>query len=101
MSNNKESKISIMLIVIAIIVNFINSIFFGTAGRINAFYSLGSFSAFLAGTLGVAIFPLGIAAFISILFILPKNHKHKYLYYFSILFLLLSFFFLHISYVQR
>jgi hypothetical protein len=101
MNKNKENKISILLIVIAIIVNFINYLLFFTYGHINAFYSAWSFLAFLAGALGVAIFPLGIAVFISILFILPKNHKPKYLYYFSILFLLLSFFFLHISYVQR
>jgi len=45
---------------------------------------------FIAGTLGITIFPAGIAAIIAAFFIIPKQHKHRYLYYFAILFLILS-----------
>ncbi|MCK4328460.1 hypothetical protein KAX02_01305 [candidate division WOR-3 bacterium] len=97
MGKNKENNISALLIAVAIIINFINGIFFSTSD-INPFYSIWSFSAFLAGILGIAIFPLGISAFISIFFVLSKKHKHKYPYYFAILFSILSLFSLYISF---
>lgn len=102
MKKNKEKIIVLLLIVVAIIINFVNSIFFCTPGLtcINPFYSIWSFLAFLAGTLGVTIFPLGIAAIVSILFILSKKHKYKYIYYFSILFFIFSLLSLYICYAE-
>lgn len=97
MDKNKENKILALLIIIAIIINFVHGIFWGDIG-INPFYSIWSFLAFLGGIFGYAfLFPLGIAAFISVFFVLSKRHKHKYIYYFAILFLILSLFFLYIS----
>lgn len=101
MDKNKENKILVLLIIIAIIINFVHGIFWGDIG-INPFYSIWSFLAFLGGIFGYAfLFPLGIAAFISVFFVFPKKHKHKYIYYFAILFLILSLFFLYISSTYR
>lgn len=96
MDKNKENKILVLLVIIALIINFVNYIFY--YNTINPFYEIWSFLAFLAGTLGITIFPLGIAAFISVFFVLSKKHKHKYRYYLAIFFLILSLFSLYVSY---
>ncbi len=95
MNRSKESKISASLIALSIVINFANYIVF--YNDINPFYEFFSFLAFIAGTLGITVFPLGIAAVIAVLFIISKTHKHSYLYYFAILFLILSLFFVVIS----
>lgn len=99
MDKNKENKISALLIIIATIINLVHSILYGSS--INPFYSIWSFLTFIAGTLGIVIFPLGVAAFISVFLVLSRKHKHKYIYYFAILFLILSLFFLYISSAYR
>jgi hypothetical protein len=98
MDKNKENKILVLLVIIALIINFVNYIFYYNI--INPFYEIWSFLAFLAGTLGITIFPLGIAAFISVFFVLSKKHKHKYRYYLAIFFLILSLFSLYVSYAN-
>ena len=91
----QEKGISLSLIGVAVVVNFINNAVFYNA--INPFYEIASFFAYLAGLLGITIWPLGIAAIVSILLVLPKKHKHNYIFYFAIIFLILSVFSLIIS----
>lgn len=95
MSRSKDNKISILLIVVSVIINFANYIFF--YNDINPFYEVWSFLAFIAGTLGITLPVAGIAAIIAVFFIISKRHKHGYLYYFAILFLILSLFSVVIS----
>ena len=97
----KESKkISITLIITAIIINFVNSIFFCEPGLTctNPFYSMFSFLAFLAGVLGESIFSIIFAGIFSASYVFIKKCKEKFWYYFAILFLIFSLFSLYISY---
>lgn len=100
MKEKTKNRISISLIIIAIIVNFVNSIFFCEPGLtcINPFYSGWSFLEFLAGTLGIAIFPLLISVLGSVFFVKVIKSKFGYILWFGILFLILSFHALYISY---
>jgi len=88
MNKSRDKRVSIAFIVVSVIVNFVNYTLFYNV--INPFYEFGSFVAFCAGTLGITAFPLGAAAIIAAFFIIPKKHKHRYLYYFGIVFLILS-----------
>lgn len=88
MNRSRDKKISILLIVVSVVINFTNYIFFYNV--INPFYEIFSFLAFVAGALGITVFPLGIAAIIAVFFIISKKHKHQYLHYFAILFLVFS-----------
>ena len=96
-------KISITLIIVSIIINFVNSIFFCEPGLtcINPFYSMFFFLYFLAGVLGKSIFSIIFAGIFSAAYILTKKCKEKFWYYFAILFLIFSLFFLYISYKMQ
>lgn len=98
MDKNKENKNLVLLIIIALIINFVNYIFY--YNTTNPFYEIWSFIAVLAGSLAITIFPLAIAAFVSVFFVLSKKHKHKYRYYLAIFFLILSLFSLYMSYAN-
>ena len=89
------NRISVLLAVISVVINFANYIFF--YNDINPFYEFFSFLAFVAGALGITLPVVGIAAIIAVFFIISKKHKHGYLYYFAILFLILSLFSVVIS----
>jgi len=95
----KISKITKMLIIVAVIINIISYIFF--YNKINPFYEIASFFAFLAGVLGISIFPLALASISSAFYISVKKHKEKFWYYFAISFLIFSLFALYISYATR
>jgi hypothetical protein len=88
MDKSRDNKVSIAFIVVSVIINFVNYTLFYNV--INPFYEFASFVAFCAGTLGITIFPLGVAAVIAAFFMIPKGHKHRYPYYFGITFLILS-----------
>lgn len=88
MDRSRDTKVSIAFIVVSVIVNFVNYTLFYNV--INPFYEFSSFVAYVAGTLGITVFPLGAAAIIAAFFVIPKKHKHRYLYYFGIVFLILS-----------
>ena len=92
----RDNKISISLIAISVAINFVNNIFYGYPGY-NQFYDFSSFVAFTSATLGMTLPVVGIAAIIAVFFIISKKHKHSYLYYFAILFLILSLFSIVIS----
>lgn len=95
----KENKIISFFIIISLVINLINYVLF--YNEINPFYSIWSFLAFVAGIIGISTLPLIVSAIISIFFILPKKHKHKYIYYFSIIFFILSLFSFHISFSAK
>ena len=91
MGGTREIRVSIALIVASVIVNFVNYALFYNV--IHPSWFLIEFSAlamFIAGTLGITIFPAGVAAIIAAFFMIPKKHSHRYLYYFGIAFLILS-----------
>jgi hypothetical protein len=91
MNRGGDTKVSIAFIVVSVIVNFVNYALFYNV--IHPSWFLIEFSAlamFIAGTLGITIFPAGVAAIIAAFFMIPKKHKHRYLYYFGIVFLILS-----------
>lgn len=91
MNKSGDKKVSIAFIVASVIVNFVNYALFYNV--IHPSWFLIEFSAlamFIAGTLGITIFPAGVAAIIAAFFMIPKKHSHRYLYYFGIAFLILS-----------
>jgi len=92
----KEKQLSILFIGIAIIINFITAKYFGHLKDINLFYMGSDYFDFLAyvvgGILGYVIILIGISAFISFFIILFKKDRSKFIYYFAILFLMLSLF---------
>ena len=90
MNRGKENKISVSLIALSVVINFANYIVF--YNDINPFYSIFSFLSFVAGTLGITLPVGGIAAIITVFFVISKKHKYRYQYYFAILFLILSLF---------
>ena len=91
MNRSRDIKVSIICIVVSVIVNFINyALFYNVIHPSWFFIEFSAFVMFVSGTLGITIFPLGAAAIIAAFFIIPKQHKHRYLYYFAILFLILS-----------
>ena len=79
----KDYTISGLLIILSIVINFRNYI-----------YVQGNPYPDLPGApvrLWVMNFPeVGIAAIIAVFFFIPKRHKHVYLYYFAILFVIVS-----------
>jgi hypothetical protein len=95
---SKETGISLSLIGVSIVVNLINYAAF--YNNINPFSEIWSLLAFLAGALGVTLVPLIIAAIISIFFILSRKHQHKYIFYFALIFLILSAFSLIVSFSE-
>lgn len=94
---SRDNKISISLIVVSVAINLVNHIFFYGCGGYNPFYSFSSLVAFTSGMLGMTLPVVGIAAIIAVFFIISKKHRHSYLYYFAILFLILSLFSIVIS----
>ena len=89
------NRISVLLIALSVVINFTNYTFF--YNDINPFYEFFSFLAFVGGALGITLPVVGIAAIIAVFFIISKKHRHSYLYYFAILFLILSLFSIVIS----
>ena len=90
------TKISIIFITGAIIINFINYIFF--YNEINPFYEPAAFWAFLAGLLGISIPLIIFAGIFSVFYVYIKKYKEKFLHYFFLLFLVFSLFSLYMSY---
>ena len=91
MNKSGDKRVSIAFIVASVVVNFVNYALFYNV--IHPGWFLVDFSAlatFIAGTLGITVFPAGAAAIIAAFFMIPKKHSHRYLYYFGIAFLILS-----------
>jgi hypothetical protein len=92
---NKENQTITYLLIAALLVNLANYIFF--YNQTNVFYSLFSFLAFVAGLIGISMIPFAVAAFIAVFFLIPRKRKHKYFYFLSIIFIILSIFSFWIS----
>ena len=89
-NRSKENRLSAALIFLSLVLNFINYTFFYSYSSYNFYQNIG-------GYLGITTPVAGIACVIAFLSLIPKKRKHGYLYYFAILFIILSAFSLVIS----
>jgi len=91
MNKSGDKRASIAFIVASVIVNFVNyALFYNVIHPSWFLVDFPALAMFIAGTLGITVFPAGAAAIIAAFFMIPKKHSHRYLYYFGIAFLVLS-----------
>lgn len=82
-NKGKENKLSAALILLSLVLNFINYTFFYGYSSYNFYQDIGGF-------LGITTPVAGFAGIVALLSLISKKRKHGYLYYFAILFIVLS-----------